>query len=80
MDSDFSLSGDNQDGNDTPAADDKNIYRFILHCIDPEKEQFKKRLDTTLNHTLIQNKRRNSKDKPQRLRCVLCCWKCEKRQ
>ena len=38
LDPDFSLSGDNQDGNDTPVADDKNIYRFILHCIDPEKE------------------------------------------
>jgi len=59
-------------------AEDKNIYRFILHCIDPEKEEFKKRLDDTLNHTLVTNERRNSKDQPQRLRCVLCCWRCKK--
>ena len=59
-------------------SEDKNTYRFILNCMDPEKDEFKIRLNKDMNHVLIPNEKRNSKNRTQRLRCVLCCWKCEK--
>ena len=61
-------------------SEDKNTYRFILNCIDPEKDEFKIRLNKDMNHMLIPNEKRNSKNRTQRLRCVLCCWKCEKEE
>ena len=43
LDQELSLSEHNQDNTSQGIAEDKNIYRFILHCIDPEKEEFKKK-------------------------------------
>ena len=55
-----------------------NIYRFILLCIDPKINEYIKRLDKNVYHNLIPNPNLNTNGEPQRLRCVLCCWKCEK--
>ena len=54
-----------------------NIYSFGYHAANSTTEEYALRLRKDLTHKMVTNPILSNSNRVQRLRCILCCYKCD---